>query len=119
MTMTNLHKARQAMIEKRAAGELVYLNPMQKAARHPDSLRMAINAKCWECVGGINAPHEVAHCTAWGCPLWPVRPYRNKTQESYGEKERAEVVARIEATISAPESDDPDGASLNPAFESI
>jgi len=119
MTMTPLDKARQAMIEKRAAGELQYLNPIQKAARNPESLRKAVNGKCWECVGGVNAIREISHCTAWGCPLWPVRPYRNNSPDSYGKTERAAVVARLEAAIPEPGSTAPGDASLALPFEDI
>lgn len=47
-----LRKAQEAMAAKRAAGEkIVVLDPIEKAKANPTSLRMAINAKCWDCVG--------------------------------------------------------------------
>lgn len=38
------------------------------------SLRKAINEKCIDCSAG--SKHEVRHCTARHCPLWPARPYQ-------------------------------------------
>ena len=106
--LANLEKARLAQIEKREAGEVERLNPLQRAIRQPESLRRALNAKCWECVGGVNAAHEIAHCSSWGCPLWPVRPYRYKAPDLYGETERAAAITRIQNSKPAPDTEGAD-----------
>lgn len=41
------------------------------------SPRAAIKAFCLECVGFDRA--AVTTCTAWACPLWPLRPFKEKT----------------------------------------
>ena len=77
-----LEKARKRREEMREAGESIErLNPIEKARRNPNSLRLAVNAKCWECMGGGLDPGTVRlirECAAPDCPLWPVRPYRDK-----------------------------------------
>ena len=46
------------------------------------SLRKAVNAKCWECMGGDEdkvSPlvcDEIRNCSSYGCPLRPYRPYQ-------------------------------------------
>lgn len=40
-----------------------------------NSLRAAINAKCFECYGYENV-QDIRDCAATGCPLWASRPYR-------------------------------------------
>ena len=117
-SIANLEKARLAQIEKREAGEAERLNPLQRAIRHPESLRRALSAKCWECVGGVNAAHEIAHCAAWGCPLWPVRPYRHKAPALYGEKERLAAITRIQNSKPAPETEGAETACFSAPFES-
>ncbi|GEK46011.1 hypothetical protein HPA02_02940 [Bisbaumannia pacifica] len=77
-----LKKARQAMADKRAAGEIARLDPIEKASQNPRSLRLAITAKCWECMGGgeeSGTRRMIRECTSAGCPLHAQRPYqRNK-----------------------------------------
>lgn len=73
-------KARAALKAKREAGSVEILDPIEKAMRNPKSLRLAIRAKCWECVGKDDDPNprkEVAGCTAPQCPLWPLRPWQD------------------------------------------
>lgn len=53
--------------------------PLDVLERHPRSLRAAINAKCWECVGGDADPNphrRVRRCACPECPLWAVRPWQ-------------------------------------------
>jgi len=77
-----LDKARVRSAELRAAGLLVrgpVLNPIERAKLKPTSLRLAIRAKCFECVGSGADPSwqdSVRHCSASLCPLLPVRPYQ-------------------------------------------
>jgi hypothetical protein len=61
-------------------GEIVR-NPMAKSSANPASLRLAINAKCYECFGGsIFDPQtrqgiiaDIRRCSANQCPLYAVR----------------------------------------------
>ena len=61
-------------------------NPLQKASANPKSLRFAINAFCFECMGGHqDEPFvtkemriEVATCTSPTCPLHRHRPWKKK-----------------------------------------
>ena len=53
------------------------LNPIEKAKTKPNSLRFAINAKCYDCTCGQKT--EIKKCTASDCPLFNVRPYQDKS----------------------------------------
>ena len=50
--------------------------PLFKKAYSGKSLRASINAFCMQCVWLDT--DQIKHCTALGCPLWSVRPYRRK-----------------------------------------
>ena len=52
------------------------LDPLQKLATKPSSLRLAINAKCYDCTGFQKK--EVKNCEMSDCPLHAVRPYQPK-----------------------------------------
>lgn len=54
-------------------------DPIQKAKENPRSLRLAINAKCFDCCCEQRA--EVTHCTAVGCPLYLLRPWQLKNKK--------------------------------------
>lgn len=77
---TPLEKARAARAEKLAAGEKIErLSPLEKAAKNPKSLRLAINAKCYSCQGEDSDPgfrKRIGTCDVTTCPLNPVRPYQ-------------------------------------------
>lgn len=74
--LSPLEKAQAKRAEMKAAGvEVQRLSPTEKAARNPKSLRMAINAKCWEC--SCEQRSEIRDCSITACPLWPVRPYQS------------------------------------------
>ena len=49
-------------------------SPIEKHLAKPTSLRLAVNAKCWDCSNEQMA--EIRHCTVMTCPLWHVRPYK-------------------------------------------
>ena len=73
--LSSLERARKA----RAEG--VALNPIQKSEAQPQSLRLAINAKCYDCQGQDADPgwrQRIADCNDVACPLVPVRPYQQK-----------------------------------------
>jgi hypothetical protein len=73
----------QRIKELRESGNLKdreYLNPIEKTKLDPKSLRKAINAKCYECMGcGDDAGWRkaIADCTGYSCPLYHQRPYQN------------------------------------------
>ena len=52
----------------------LYRNALARALAGKASPRQAIRAKCLECVGYDRS--EVTACTAYGCPLWRLRPYQ-------------------------------------------
>ena len=78
--LSPLDLARQAAAAKRAAGiSLERLDPIEKARRNPKSLRLAINGKCWDCVGAGADPNPrgaIRECAITDCTLHPVRPYQ-------------------------------------------
>lgn len=50
------------------------------AAKHPESRSSAVDAMCFECVGGYcdsNPRGQVRDCAVTGCPLWTVRPWQD------------------------------------------
>ena len=63
--------------EKVASGEIevVRLNPIERSNANPTSLRLAINAMCYMCLGNGSA-QEIKNCSDYKCPLHKVRPYR-------------------------------------------
>ena len=81
--MNNLAHARAVFKAKLESGEVTRsdrLDPMQKAQQNPESLRKAVNAACYDCVGGshtLNWREEVRNCPLQQkCPLWNVRQYK-------------------------------------------
>lgn len=66
--------------EKVASGEIevVRLNPIERSNANPKSLRLAINAMCFECLGKTGSAQEIRDCTAKNCPLYKVRQYQTK-----------------------------------------
>ena len=57
-------------------GEVKPLDPFEKAKLNPKSLRMAINAYCYDCC--CEQKPEVRFCTAVNCPLHNLRPWQTK-----------------------------------------
>lgn len=80
--MTAIDLAQARMREMREQGiQPERLNPIERAARNPNSLRLAVTAKCYECLGGDDTPNvrrEIRDCTSRKCPLYPVRPYQGR-----------------------------------------
>jgi len=78
--LTGLQKAHQLRQARVAAGiPLVTLNPIEKHFKNPTSLRMALNAKCFDCVGqdsDVGFRRRIGTCTVVKCPLHTVRPYQ-------------------------------------------
>ena len=52
-------------------------SPMERWEEDKMSLRKSINAKCYYCC--CFDKEEVKNCAATSCPLWPVRPYQEKS----------------------------------------
>lgn len=80
MNSKGIEAALEAQRRMRENGEqLERLSPREKAARNPSSLRAAINAKCFDCVGAENADggyrRAVRECPARTCSLHPLRPW--------------------------------------------
>jgi hypothetical protein len=80
--MTNLQKAHESLRLKRENGEAVERkNPIEKAKARPESLRLAINAMCYDCIGQDADPDwrgSIRECLCKDCPLFPVRPFQPK-----------------------------------------
>jgi len=80
MATDALTKARNKKAEIIAIhGTIKRLNPLEKAKTNPKSLRLAVNAKCFECEGEDYDPGwrgRIRGCIIPDCPLFPVRPYR-------------------------------------------
>lgn len=73
-------KSHKMMQERIAQGLPARKNPIERAKEDPGSLRKAITAKCYECVGMDGDPNfrdTIRTCTGYSCPLYPVRPYQN------------------------------------------
>lgn len=74
-----LAKAREEYQRKVAAGEITRTlpkSPIEKWKENKKSLRLSINAFCWECIG--ENVKDIRYCTATNCPLYEVRPYQEK-----------------------------------------
>lgn len=55
------------------------LNPIERLAINPTSLRLAITAKCYDCMGRDADPgfhRRIRECGCATCPLHAVRPYQ-------------------------------------------
>ena len=83
LNLSRLDKARLKKTELQAAGLLKRLSPVEKALADPRSLRKAVTAFCYECMGGDDEPgarKEVTNCSAKGCPLYQVRPWQQNDE---------------------------------------
>jgi len=99
--MTALEKAREASRIQRESGEVrvVTHNWIVKSRRKPTSLKLAINAKCFECMGGTveDLPDsgwkdDIRNCTAGDtCALFSHRPYRVNAPDSEEDSESDEI----------------------------
>ena len=85
MTTLNTFKmqeaAKIAREQRKALGLPCIKNPIERALEQPESLRRAITAKCYECVGmdgDANFRETIRTCTSPKCPLFHLRPYQRK-----------------------------------------
>ena len=71
---------RKRLSKLRERVDLKNLNPTEKAEKHQDSLRAAVNAKCFVCVNGAEEVHtwldSVRYCCVFDCPLHAFRPVK-------------------------------------------
>ena len=75
-TDKQLQKARAILAENRAKG-IKPLNLTEKAKQNPQSMRLAINAFCYECMGFAKSwRNDVKKCPSEKCPLFGFRPYK-------------------------------------------
>ena len=85
MNTKALEAAREVQRRMRERGEVVRRTPLEKLRDRPTSLRAAVTAKCFDCVGGEHADQgyrrAVRECPAGACPLHRVRPYQPGLQE--------------------------------------
>ena len=75
-------KAKATREGRIAAGKSAFRTPLEVAQDNPTSKRYAINAKCYDCQGGIGADPgwqwAIGNCAIADCPLYPHRPYQRK-----------------------------------------
>jgi hypothetical protein len=76
-----LAKGQERMRELRAAGwKPVHRNPVEQAEANPNSLKAAIKAFCWTCVGADADPgakFRVRDCGVKSCSLHAHRPWQS------------------------------------------
>lgn len=54
------------------------MTPVEKAKLNPKSLRLGINAKCYQCQGenaDSSVQWRIGNCEISDCGIWPIRPY--------------------------------------------
>lgn len=56
-------------------------SPREKLEKSPTSLRIAINAMCYDCNGEENWVNRTRYCSIFKCPLWHVRPHSKNITE--------------------------------------
>lgn len=69
----------KARRERNEAGLSATRSPILKLADNPTSLRAAVDAKCWDCMGAGGDPcvnWSVGNCRTKACALWAVRPHQ-------------------------------------------
>jgi len=79
MNQGNLVRANAQKSRLKSLGLLKVTSPTQRAFADPKSLRKAITAFCFECMGGDGEPGARKHvrgCTSPNCPLFRVRPWQ-------------------------------------------
>jgi hypothetical protein len=73
--------ARKAGTSRVEAGLPFHKTPLERAVENPNSLRLAINAKCYDCIGQDADPDwrgSIRNCLCKDCPLYPVRPHQKQ-----------------------------------------
>jgi hypothetical protein len=73
-------------------------DPIKKALARPRSLRLAINAMCWDCIGAGADPNPraaIRECSITRCPLHTLRPYQ-KVEDAKDEGVETETETETE-----------------------
>jgi len=81
MSQDQLNRANAQLKRLKSLGMLKRVSPLAKAQADPLSPRKAINAFCYECMGGDGEPNAKVHvrnCTAPKCLLFQLRPWQQK-----------------------------------------
>ena len=82
MSVSALEAAKAARLARQEAGiKVVVKNPSEKLATNPKSMRLSINAMCWDCQGAGLDPgtkQAIGDCTFKDCGLYQVRPYQKR-----------------------------------------
>ena len=58
--------------------------PVDRLKRNPRSRKAAIDAYCWNCLGGdgsVGVTRMIRECSSPGCALFAFRPYQQKNAE--------------------------------------
>ena len=74
-------------------------DPIKKALARPRSLRLAINAMCWDCIGAGADPNPraaIRECSIMTCPLNRVRPYQKVEEDAKDEGVETETETETE-----------------------
>lgn len=77
----NINSGLQEYRRKIASGEIERpksKNPIEKWQENPHKIRLAVNAMCVDCSGGIEETgwmNRIRYCQILKCPLHKVRPY--------------------------------------------
>ena len=74
----NIEKAQEKLKEMKAKGlKPKRFDPIQKAKENKKSMRLAINAMCFDCMGRASTyVKDVRECTAPNCPIYHFRPFK-------------------------------------------
>lgn len=71
-----LEMARAAKQARRDSGEIdSRRNPREVWESDKKSMRKAINANCFDCIGCENYIKRIRFCNIFTCPFWEIRPY--------------------------------------------
>lgn len=87
MNQDKLARANAQKNALKSLGLLKATSPVNKALADPKSLRKAVTAFCYECVGGDGEPGariHVRNCTAPKCPLFQNRPWQKSNSALAG-----------------------------------
>lgn len=82
--LSTIDKRRAALAKARAAKKesgagLTRKNTTEQWKENKTSLRLSINAKCFDCSN--YQKEEVTNCSVRNCPLWLVRPFQKGTEQ--------------------------------------
>lgn len=82
MASKQLEEARKAYQAKLKSGEIEVqrLDPIEKSKANPGSMKLAIRAHCYDCVGrDTGYISDIRNCEIIECALHRFRPYQSKS----------------------------------------